>query len=138
MKMYRLFLAAILAGAVGTGAAAAAPAAKPVNAVKAGELVIDSPTLINLGFEWLIQGDDNRNAKVEVSYRKKGGKGWKHAMPLMRLGGERVYQSEGVFNLETPNMLAGSILDLEENTAYDVRLALSDPDGGTAAKTVTA
>src|SRR5882757_2681664 len=112
--------------------------AAPMNAVKAGELVIDPPTLINLGFEWVIQGDDNRNAKVEVSYRRKGEAAWKSAMPLMRLGGERVYQSEGVFNLQTPNMFAGSILDLEENTAYEVRLALSDPDGGTAAKTVTA
>ena len=34
----------------------------------------------------------------------------------MRLGGERIYQSEGVFNLKTPNMFAGSILDLAENT----------------------
>ena len=47
--------------------------------VKAGELVIDPPTLINLGFEWVIHGDDNRNAKVEVSYRKKGDTAWKTA-----------------------------------------------------------
>ena len=40
--------------------------------VKPGEIVIDPPTLINLGFEWPITGDDNRNAKVEVSFRKKG------------------------------------------------------------------
>ncbi len=51
-------------------------------------------------------------------------------MPLLRLGGERIYQSEGVFNLKTPNMFAGSILDLEEDTSYQVRLTLSDPDGG--------
>jgi hypothetical protein len=51
--------------------AAAAPADTKQNRIKAGELVIDSPTLINLGFEWLIQGDDNRNAKVEVSYRRQ-------------------------------------------------------------------
>ena len=103
-----------------------------MNKVKAGELVIDPPTLINLGFEWVIQGDDNRNAKVEVSYRKKGDTAWKTAMPLMRLQHERVYQGEGVFNVKMPNMFAGSILDLEENTAYEVRLVLSDPDGGSA------
>lgn len=40
--------------------------------VSPGELVIDPPTLINLGFEWLIQGDANRNASVAVSYRKVG------------------------------------------------------------------
>ena len=108
-----------------------------MNKVKAGELVIDPPTLINLGFEWVIQGDDNRNAQVDVAYRKKGDTAWKTAMPLLRLQHERVYQGEGVFNVEMPNMFAGSILDLEENTAYEVRLTLSDPDGGGAVKMVT-
>ena len=42
-----------------------------------------------------------------------------------------------MFNLKTPNMFAGSILDLEEDTAYDVRLTLSDPDGGAAVRTAT-
>src|SRR5579872_1395159 len=130
MKKRGIFLATcLLAGMALAGNAAAAPS-KPMNGVKAGELVIDPPTLINLGFEWVIQGDDNRNAKVEVSYRKKGDKAWKTAMPLLRLQHERVYQGEGVFNVEMPNMFAGSILDLEENTAYEVKLALSDPDGG--------
>ena len=46
-------------------------------AVTAGEFLVDPPTLINLGFEWVISGDDNRNAKVEVSYRKKGETTWK-------------------------------------------------------------
>src|SRR5712671_3211696 len=80
----------------------------PVNAVKAGDLVIDPPTLINLGFEWIISGDDNRNAKVDVSYRKKGDTAWNPAMPLLRLQHERVFQREGVFNVEMPNMFAGS------------------------------
>jgi hypothetical protein len=119
------------------GPASAAPS-HAANAVKAGELVIDPATLINLGFEWIISGDDNRNAKVEVSYRKKGEKAWRKAMPLMRLQGERVYQSEGVFNVKMPNMFAGSILDLEENTVYEARFVLSDPDGGHAERIVTA
>ena len=42
------------------------------NKVKPGEFVIEPPTLINLGFEWFIEGDDNRDATVEVWYRKKG------------------------------------------------------------------
>jgi hypothetical protein len=117
--------------------AATAQAAPALNQVKAGELVIDPPTLINLGFEWRIEGDDNRNAKVEVSYRRHGDTAWKTAMPLLRLQRERVYQGEGVFNVEMPNMFAGSILDLEEDTLYDVRLTLSDPEGGAATKIVT-
>lgn len=46
------------------------------NPVTAGEFIVDPPTLINLGFEWMIQGDDNRNAKAEASYRKKGDSKW--------------------------------------------------------------
>jgi hypothetical protein len=40
--------------------------------VTAGEFYVERPTLIALGFEWSIAGDDNRNASVAVSYRKKG------------------------------------------------------------------
>jgi len=31
----------------------------------------DPPTLINLGFQWMIQGDDNRNAAVALSIARK-------------------------------------------------------------------
>src|SRR4051812_40769763 len=67
---------------------------KPVNAVTPGEFIVDPPTLINLGFEWMIAGDDNRNAAVEVSYRKKGDSQWKHALPLLRLQNEEIYQGD--------------------------------------------
>src|SRR5437660_3345857 len=115
------------------------PAAEKEIKVKAGELVIDPPTLINLGFEWVIQGDDNRNAKVDVSYRKQGETQWKQGLPLMRLQGERIYQNQGVFDVISPNMFAGSILDLEPNTPYEARFVMSDPDGsqGQSAKSVT-
>ncbi len=55
-----------LAGCLFAVAAQAAPS-HIMNKMKAGELVIDPPTLINPGFEWPIQGDDNRTAKVETS-----------------------------------------------------------------------
>src|SRR5438093_9580968 len=118
---------------------AVAPAAEKEIKVKAGEFVIDPPTLINLGFEWVIQGDDNRNAKVEVSYRKQGEAQWKQGLPLMRLQGERIYQTQGVFDVISPNMFAGSILDLEPDTAYEARFVMSDPDGliGQSSRTLT-
>src|SRR3984893_11384485 len=112
-------------------------AAADENKTKPGECIIDHPTLINLGFEWLIQGDNNRNAQVEVSYRKQGETQWKQGLPLLRLQGERIYQNQGVFDGVSPNMFAGSILDLEPDTAYEARFAMSDPDGflGQSAKT---
>src|SRR3989442_129945 len=116
-----------------------AAAAENGNKVKPGEFIIDHPTLINLGFEWLIQGDDNRNAQVGVSYRKQGETQWKQGLPLLRLHGERIYQNQGVFDVVSPNMFAGSILDLEPDTAYEARFVMSDPDGivGKSVKSVT-
>src|SRR6476660_8184688 len=116
-------------------AVTAAPAG---GAVTAGEFIVDPPTLINLGFEWFIQGDDNRNASVEVSYRKQGAAQWQPALPLLRLQGERIKQGEQM-DVISPNMFAGSILDLEPNTAYEARFVLRDPDGvsGQATRTVT-
>jgi hypothetical protein len=103
-------------------------ASSGASSVRPGDLVVDPPTLINLGFEWLIEGDANRNASVAVSYRKAGDAAWSTGMPLLRLHHERVEQADA-FNLELPNMFAGSILDLEPGTAYEVRLIMSDPDG---------
>ncbi len=96
--------------------------------VTPGELVVERPTLINLGFEWHIDGDANRNARVQVSFRKQGETTWKDGLPLARLHGEQVVQ-RNVFNLVVPNMFAGSLLDLEPGTAYEARFVLTDPDG---------
>ncbi|MDO9319331.1 MAG: hypothetical protein Q7V56_14165 [Gammaproteobacteria bacterium] len=98
------------------------------NQVSPGELVINNPTLINLGFEWHIQGDENRNSEVAVSYRRVGESAWLPGMPLLRLNGEQVYQ-ENIWDLVSPPMFAGSILDLEPGTPYEARFELSDPDG---------
>ncbi|MEO8593967.1 MAG: hypothetical protein ABI759_11660 [Candidatus Solibacter sp.] len=111
---------------------------KRVNAVTAGEFLVDPPTLINLGFEWMIAGDENRNAAVQVSYRKKGDSQWKQALPLLRLQNEEIYQGDRM-DVVSPNMFAGSILDLEPDTEYEAQFVMTDPDGvkGAARKTVT-
>jgi hypothetical protein len=104
------------------------PAAPAPEMVTPGELVIEPATLINLGFEWFIQGDTNRNAVVQVSYRKAGTSEWKPALPMLRLQGERIY-AESRVDVIAPNMFAGSILDLEPDTPYEARFVMSDPDG---------
>jgi hypothetical protein len=135
---YTLAVAAAL-GALGAEAQAPTDASlPPPNVAIAGELVVEPPTLINLGFEWLLQGDDNRNAHVAVAFRKQGDSAWLEALPLLRLQGERIY-AESRVDVVAPNMFAGSVLDLTPDTAYEVRLTLSDPDGvrGVAERTVT-
>src|SRR2546422_8462458 len=58
-------------------------------------------------------------------FRSQGEAQWKQGLPLMRLQGERIYQNQGVFDVISPNMFAGSILDLEPDTAYEARFVLS-------------
>jgi len=65
----------------------------------------------------MIQGDDNRNAAVAVSYRKKGEAQWRQGMPLLRLQNEEIFQGDRL-DVVSPNMFAGSILDLEPDTEY--------------------
>ena len=108
------------------------------NTVTPGEFLIDPPTLENLGFEWFIDGDANRNAVVQVSYRPRGTDDWRQALPLLRLGGERILNGRQL-DVLVPDMFAGSVLDLEPGTAYEVRFVLNDPDGvnGETEKTMT-
>ena len=128
----------ILAGLVILLTTAAEAQGPTPNTVTAGELLIEPPTLINLGFEWFIQRDANRNASVAVTFRKQGETAWRPALPLLRLNGERVY-SESRVDVIAPNMFAGSVLDLEPDTPYEVQLTLTDPDGvtGEARRVVT-
>jgi len=111
-----------------------------------GEFIVESPTLVSLGFEWKISGDENRNARVDVSYRKTGESDWRDGLPLFRLQRESVpggppRDGDGTFfSYVAPNMFAGSILNLDPDTEYECRFVLSDPDGvtGETVKTVFA
>jgi len=73
-----------------------APVLSAADKVISGEFYAERPTLVSLGFEWSIGGDDNRNATVAVSYRKKGDRAWKEGLPLLRIGNERINGSEYV------------------------------------------
>jgi hypothetical protein len=109
-----------------------------------GEFVTDAPTLVSLGFEWKITGDDNRNARVEVTYRKTGEQQWRKGLPLLRLQHESVTGGaprDGggtYYSYMAPNMFAGSILNLDPGTEYECHFVLTDPDGvkGKAERTV--
>ena len=121
---------------------------KSVNQVKPTRFVIEAPTLTCLGFEWYIEGDANRNAKVEVWYRKSGRDDWKAALPLFRIQNEEnifafppteitddfwgtpIYgATNNRIDYVAPNLFAGSIFDLEPGTRYECRFVMSDPDG---------
>src|SRR5690349_335899 len=99
------------------------------NAVSSGQFKVEPATLINLGFEWYITGDNNRNSTVQVTYRAAGSEKWKNALPLLRMGGERIIRKTEFLDYTVPHQFAGSILDLQPGTEYECRFILSDPDG---------
>lgn len=108
------------------------------DAVTPGEFVVERPTLICLGFEWKISGDDNRNSSVEVRYRKVGDSDWSEGMPLLRTGDERVFRPDLGLDYTVPHGFAGSILDLDPDTEYETRFELKDPEGVTGEAVQTA
>ena len=81
-------------------------------------------TIHSIGLEWHVTGDGNHNASATVEYRAQGSEAWRDALPLVRV------DNNGA------NMLAGSVLFLEPGTLYDVRVSLSDPDGGADSRMV--
>ena len=101
------------------------------NATRTGRFHVEHPTLLNLGFEWAIEGDANRNATVEVRFHKVGIAAWRPALPLLRIGGERVYRERESMSYTVPQGFAGSILNLEPATSYECEFTLHDPDGVT-------
>ena len=84
------------------------------------------------GFEWRIEGDDDRDCGVTVEYRKAGDSVWRAGQPLLRVETGLWHHGE-----DPGNLLAGSLFFLEPLTTYEVRLTLSDPDGGDAQQWVT-
>lgn len=118
-------------------ALAAAPGLFGQDAVRAGRFVVEPPTLLNLGFEWEIAGDANRNASVDVRYREAGATAWKEALPLLRMGGERVFRDAEHLDYTVPPRFAGSILDLQPGVEYECNFTMRDPDGVTGQATQT-
>jgi len=92
---------------------------------------VEHPTLMNLGFEWLIDGDANRNATVDVRFRKAGTTSWRTGLPLLRIGGERVHRDRESMTYTVPHGFAGSIFHLEPGAAYECEFTMKDPDGVT-------
>ena len=92
-------------------------------------------------------GDDNRNASVNVQFRRRGDAEYREYLPLYRIGkGREVEPGYGNFGdpnhkplYRIPDGFAGSIMDLQPGTTYEVRLELQDPDGvqGEAVKRLT-
>jgi len=108
-----------------------------------GEPVLEPATLHCLGAYWIVKGDDNKNAVIEMSFRKAGAAEWTKSLPMFRVEkgapeGALVSASDNKGRktlLQIPRdawLFAGSVVMLDPDTEYGLKLSLSDPDGGSA------
>ncbi|MFI5306425.1 MAG: chondroitinase-B domain-containing protein [Polyangiales bacterium] len=107
-------------------AAAAGVWASPASAddvLHVGSASFDRPTVIALGVQLMISGDDNHDASVKLRYRVRGGSTWRDGAPLFRV------RPESVVGRTVPQQFAGSLFDLAPATSYDIELHAVDPDG---------
>jgi len=88
-----------------------------------GTVNVDRPTLVTLGVQLLISGDDDHDAQVAVRYRPVGAPSWKTGADLFRV------HAESVVGRTVPQQFAGSIFNLQPGTTYDIELHATDPDG---------
>lgn len=117
------------------------PAGAENRAQPLADPVLEPPTLHSLGAYWLIGGDDNRNAQVEVEYRSAGAPEWRKGLPLFRVekGAHRPEGRPSQLNVPPDAWLfAGSVVLLAPDTEYELRLRLFDPDGGEAERRLPA
>ncbi|TMB09510.1 MAG: hypothetical protein E6J71_27995, partial [Deltaproteobacteria bacterium] len=111
--------ALLLAAAI----AFAAAGARADDVLHPGTVGVDRPTVVTLGVQLLVTGDDDHDARVAVRYRPLGTTAWRSAMDLFRV------HPESVVGRTVPDQFAGSIFDLTPGTTYEIELHATDPDG---------
>lgn len=120
----RILSAARSALALGGALTLSTTRARADDVLHVGMAQLDRPTLIALGIQLLITGDDNHNATVSARYRVAGATAWRQVMPLFRV------RPEVVTGRTVPAQFAGSIFDLAPGQSYEIELHAVDPDGG--------
>jgi len=101
--------------------------------VSAGIIRVDA-TFEHIGILYNIGGDGNQNSSLQIEFKKQGTGTYQNGAITMRSHPDLVIDGS-TYNA---NHHAGSAMFLEPNTTYDIRLTLTDPDGGDTTTTVTA
>ena len=112
-----------------------------VDSIQVDDVAIDAPTICCLGFSVPVSGDDDYDAVATLEYRLLGSSVWSNGLPLLRVRPDLTSGETppSTYGLPVPAaQFAGSVFELEPNTSYEVRIAVSDPDGGDRTQIVTA
>lgn len=106
--------------------------------VQVGDLIADSPTICCLGFSVPLSGDDDYDAIATIEYREANASTWLIGLSLLRVRPELTSGESppGSYGLPVPaSQFAGSVFGLSPSTDYEVRISVSDPDGGNRVQT---
>ncbi len=103
------------------------------NAVTPGTIRTDA-TFNHIGVLWWITGDDDLDSSLKLEFRRQGESLWQPGAPAMRAYPTIIVDGSAL----GLNYWAASALFLVTGTTYQLRLTLSDPDGGSVTRTVTA
>jgi hypothetical protein len=100
--------------------------------------VLERPTLRCLGAYWVVPA--GADARVNVEYRRAGEAAWRAGPPMFRVERDKHKSAKYGSGLDVPagaTLLAGSVVDLEKDTAYELRLTL-DRNGRKTVRTLAA
>ncbi len=126
----RIFIIlAVLAAAMPSGSASAAAG----DSIAPGTIRADA-TFEAIGVVWPVGGDDNHNSNMTLEFRKSGESAWHAGAPATRAYPTIIVDGSPL----GLNYWAASALFLQPGQAYELRLTLTDPDGGGATRTVNA
>ena len=107
--------------------------AAPNEAIVPGQVRADA-TFDHIGVLWSIDGDNNHNSAMTLEFRKAGESTWRPGAPAVRAYPTIIVDGSPL----GLNYWAASALFLQPGQTYELRLTLTDPEGGGATQTVTA
>ena len=121
-----IFLTIILIGTQFVNAA-------PNSAIVPGAIRTDA-SFNHIGAVWEVSGDTNQNSQMSLEFRKQGASTWQDGAMAMRAYPTLIVNGSAL----NKNYWAASAMFLEEDTTYELRLSITDPDGGNQTQTVSA
>lgn len=104
-----------------------------VQAIVPGDVRLDA-TYQHISVLWWVEGDQDLDSSLSLEFRLVGETSWKPAAPGMRAY-PTIYVQDAPLGL---NYWAASAMFLQPGTSYELRLTLSDPDGGGETRLINA
>jgi len=121
-----------IAFTTGVGVPSTALAA-PGDSIVPGVVRVDT-TYESIGVVWEVSGDDNLNSTMTLQFREVGTSAWSDAAPAVRAYPSIIVNGSPL----GLDRWGASAVFLTPGTTYDLRLMITDPDGGGATQTTTA